>query len=152
MPPQPDCIFCQIAMGRATAQVVADVGDALAFTVLESAALAPGHVVVIPRRHCLGVQDADPTSRDAVGALCQRVTQGILRALPATGVNLLSACGPGSDQSVDHWHMHVVPRRAGDGIETWPESGSTAVGHRAAGELLEAELNNSTANGGGFTS
>ncbi|MBT2550593.1 HIT family protein [Arthrobacter sp. ISL-65] len=147
MPPQPDCIFCQIAMGNAPAQVVADIGEALAFTVPDAAALAPGHVLVIPRRHCLGIHDADSTSRDAVGALCQQVSQGMLRALPATGVNLLSACGPGSDQSVDHWHMHVVPRRAGDGIETWPEGGSTATGHYVAGKLLVAELNRTTASG-----
>lgn len=128
-------------MGTAPAQIVADAGEALAFTVLESAALAPGHVIVIPRRHCLGVHDAGSTSLDAVAALCQQVTQGIPRALPATGVNLLSACGPGSGQSVNHWHMHVVPRKAGDGVETWPESDSKVVGHHAAGERLEAELN-----------
>jgi histidine triad (HIT) family protein len=145
MPPPADCIFCEIAMGTEPAQIVADAGAALAFTVLESAALAPGHVVVVPRRHCLGVHDADSTSLDAVGALCQQVTQGILRALPATGVNLLSACGPGSGQSVDHWHMHVVPRKAGDGVETWPESDLKVVGHHAAGERLEAELNNISA-------
>jgi histidine triad (HIT) family protein len=110
-------------MGNAPAQVVADTGEALAFTVLDAAALAPGHVLVIPRRHC------------------------VLRALPANGVNLLSAFGPGSDQSVDHWHMHVVPRRAGDGIETWPESGSMATGQFVAAKLLEAELNKTTASG-----
>lgn len=140
MAPKTDCIFCEIALGNAPAQIVADVGEALAFTVLDSAALSPGHVVVIPRRHCLGIQDAEAASRDAVGMLCQEVTQGILRVLPATGVNLLSACGPGSDQSVDHWHMHVVPRKTGDGIETWPEQESTATGHYAAGKLLAAEL------------
>ncbi|MFC7848657.1 HIT family protein [Arthrobacter sp. NPDC057388] len=130
-----------MARGSATAQVVADTGEALAFTVLDSAALASGHVVVIPRRHCVGVHDADSTSLNAVAVLCQQVAQGILRALPATGVNLLSACGPGSDQSVDHWHMHVVPRKSGDGIETWPESESTVVRHCAAGKLLATELN-----------
>jgi histidine triad (HIT) family protein len=139
-------------MGNVPAQVVADIGEALAFTVLDGAALAPGHVLVIPRRHCLGINDADSTSRDAVGALCQQVSQGMLRALSATGVNLLSACGPGSDQSVDHWHMHVVPRRVGDGIETWPESGSTVTGHNVAGELLVAELNKTAGSGDQQTS
>ncbi|WP_406409226.1 HIT family protein [Streptomyces sp. NBC_01643] len=41
-------------------------------------------------------------------------------ALKAGGVNILSASGPGSEQSVPHLHFHVVPRWADDGFSTWP--------------------------------
>lgn len=41
-------------------------------------------------------------------------------ALGATGVNLLNASGPASGQSVDHLHVHVVPRWPDDGAAMWP--------------------------------
>lgn len=36
------------------------------------------------------------------------------------GVNLLHASGESADQSVPHFHMHIIPRKAKDGIEAWP--------------------------------
>lgn len=45
----------------------------------------------------------------------------------APGVNLLSASGPHSDQSVPHLHVHVIPRWEGDGLDTWPSTISRHV-------------------------
>jgi len=50
-------------------------------------------------------------------------------ALDASGVNILNASGPGSEQSVPHLHFHVVPRWLDDGFSTWPTGRSE---HRLA--------------------
>ncbi|MFE7778158.1 HIT family protein [Streptomyces sp. NPDC057445] len=52
-------------------------------------------------------------------------------ALAAGGVNVLSAGGPGSEQSVPHLHFHVVPRWSDDGFSTWPSQQSQ---HEIAGD------------------
>lgn len=57
-------------------------------------------------------------------SLVQKISVAMRKALGATGVNLLSASGPGSEQSVSHLHFHVVPRWEGDGFTTWPSQRS----------------------------
>ncbi|WSY87137.1 HIT domain-containing protein (plasmid) [Streptomyces sp. NBC_00876] len=46
-------------------------------------------------------------------------------------MNILSASGPGSEQSVPHLHFHVVPRWTDDGFSTWPTAQSR---HKFAGD------------------
>lgn len=59
--------------------------------------------------HAVGVQDVTPSGTVETALLAQRVAQHITEAIGATGVNVLNASGPHSDQSVDHLHFHVVP-------------------------------------------
>lgn len=37
----------------------------------------------------------------------------------ATGINLLHAAGKDAQQSVFHFHFHLIPRHAGDGMDWW---------------------------------
>lgn len=136
--PDSACVFCGIVRGDVPAHVVSENELALAFLTLHDSALAPGHCLVIPKVHCVGVQDADSDARHAVIDLCHDLAQSVTASDAGSGTNLLSACGPGSDQSVPHWHMHVVPRRAGDGITTWPEHDSavTEQAHVEAGQRV----------------
>jgi len=36
-------------------------------------------------------------------------------------VNLLNASGESAGQSVQHFHIHIIPRKHGDGIDGWPK-------------------------------
>jgi histidine triad (HIT) family protein len=57
--------------------------------------------------------------------------------LGAEGVNLLNACGRAAWQTVFHFHVHVIPRYAGDPLRLpWvPEQGEREQIARAAQEL-----------------
>jgi histidine triad (HIT) family protein len=37
----------------------------------------------------------------------------------ATGINLLHATGKDAQQSIFHFHLHVVPRYPQDGLDLW---------------------------------
>jgi histidine triad (HIT) family protein len=118
------CVFCQLLTDSPPVSWVAREVGAVAFLPLPKSALAPGHTLVAPTVHAVGIQDVETDSLRSTMSLAQRVSVAMRVALGATGVNVLNASGPGSEQSVPHLHFHVVPRWEGDGFSTWPQGRS----------------------------
>ncbi|WP_184933108.1 HIT family protein [Streptomyces nymphaeiformis] len=122
------CIFCRL-IREDRAHWVARGPRACAFTPLNP--LAPGHTLVVPTSHFADLFDTPGEVLAETTALVQRLAKAMRSGLNASGVNVLSASGPGSEQSVPHLHFHVVPRWPEDGISTWPAGQSQ---HRFAGD------------------
>lgn len=120
------CVFCEL-LATGAVRWIAREPDAVAFLPLPETALAPGHTLVAPRRHCVGVLDADAETLTATTRLVQRVGRAMTRGLGSTGVVVLNASGPHSGQSVPHLHFHVVPRWPGDSATLWPADRSDHV-------------------------
>lgn len=135
----PACVFCAL-LDSGEARWVVQRDDAVAFLPLDRDALGPGHVLVVPREHSVGVLDARPSALAATTALVQEVAQAAVRALGASGVVVLNASGPHSGQSVDHLHFHVVPCWPDDGADFWPTGRSSrpaiADAHVRIGQVL----------------
>jgi len=112
------CIFCEIVAGARTAEVVWDDDVAVAF--LDRSPLFRGHTLVVPRRHVVTLADLSP---DEVGPFFLRV-QVIARHMPEAldAAGTFVANNNVVSQSVAHLHVHVVPRRRGDGLRGffWP--------------------------------
>ena len=106
------CAFCAIASGEGEAQIVHQGGSALAF--LDRAPLFHGHVLVAPRAHVPTLDDVPDDLVAPVFALVRRVSRAQQRALGADGTYV--AVNTRVSQSVPHLHVHVVPRRQGDGL------------------------------------
>ncbi|MGW2479598.1 HIT family protein [Streptomyces sp. NPDC001571] len=123
-----DCTFCGL-IREGTASWVHRGPVACAFAPLNP--LAPGHTLVVPTSHYADVFESPPEVLAGTTALVQRVAEAARTALNASGVNVLSASGPGSEQSVPHLHFHVVTRWLDDGISTWPTGRSA---HRVTGD------------------
>lgn len=126
------CIFCRIVQGVAPATVVYEDASTLSFLPLPEGRLADGHLLVIPRRHVADVFEASPSDLSAVAVTVQRVSRALRQGIGASGVNVLNASGPHSDQSVFHL-LHVVPRWHDDDLRTWPEGHSA---HRVADDYV----------------
>lgn len=99
------CVFCDIIAGRSPATVVADWPDALAITPRHP--VTPGHILVLPRRHVTDVAE-DP----AVSAATMRRAA----ELAQPPLNVITSAGEDATQTVFHLHIHLVPRRPGDGL------------------------------------
>lgn len=113
------CVFCSLLRDEEPATWLYRGDHASALLPLPSGRLAPGHTLVIPAEHVVGVQDASAEALQQTILLVQRVARSLADALAAPGVNVLNASGPHTGQSVDHLHFHVVPRWEGDGLDTW---------------------------------
>src|ERR1019366_6933420 len=108
----PDCIFCKIVAGDLPATVVESDERALAFLDINPA--TRGHPLVIPRAHSQDIHDVGAEDLAACVALAQRIAGRARGRLGAAGVNLLQSSGGAAWQTVFHFHIHVIPRYAGD--------------------------------------
>jgi histidine triad (HIT) family protein len=113
-----DCKFCAIASGRAPAHRVLQSDMCVAF--LDARPVFPGHVLVVPRVHRQTIADLTGPELTAVFGDAQRVCAAVERVLGADGTFV--AMNNRVSQSVPHAHVHVVPRRKGDGLRGffWP--------------------------------
>lgn len=114
-----DCIFCRLIAGNIPSAIVAEDAQTLAF--MDLGQVNPGHVLVALRRHAATLLDLTPDEAAAVMRTAHRVALAIRAAFDPPGLTLLQANGREGDQTVFHFHMHVVPRHADDGITlAWP--------------------------------
>ena len=134
------CAFCELLTTGEARWVVRE-PDVVAFAPLPADEFAPGHTLVVPRRHAVGLHDADERDVVAVAVLVRRVSRAMLSALGATGVVVLNASGPNSGQTVGHLHVHVVPRWDDDEATLpWLRQRATRTLPAPAQQLLAAEL------------
>ena len=69
---------------------------------------------MIPRAHVADIHEISPADLTACALLAQEVARRARERLAADGVNLLNSAGPAAWQTVFHFHIHVIPRYAGD--------------------------------------
>ena len=112
--PQQNCVFCKIVDGKIPASKVYEDDSVIAF--LDIMPAAKGHCLIVPKKH---FEDAASTPKDTLTAMMEtakRVGKSQSQALGATGYNLLVNNGKDAGQVVFHTHLHVIPRRAHDGL------------------------------------
>ncbi|WP_432519151.1 HIT family protein [Kineococcus sp. SYSU DK006] len=110
------CIFCDIARHEAEASRAYE--DETVVASMDRYPVTPGHLLLVPRRHAVGMEDLD----DATGAHVWAAAHDLARALRRStlrpeGINLFLNDGEAAFQTIFHLHLHVLPRYTGDG---WP--------------------------------
>ena len=108
----PNCVFCKIVAGEIPSFRVLDTPEVLAF--LDVGPLAPGHTLLIPKRHYESILDVPTDALASLTAELPRLAGAILHATGATGLNVLQNTGRPAGQVVFHLHFHLIPRREGD--------------------------------------
>jgi histidine triad (HIT) family protein len=81
----------------------------------------PGNVLVVPNRHVENIFELDGQLAAAVHETARRIAAAMIEAYPCEGITTRQNNGPGADQEIWHYHLHVFPRHQGDGF-----SGSSA--------------------------
>lgn len=112
------CIFCEIVAGRSPASIICENDYVMAITPREIE--APGHTLLIPKRHSANLLDIHPDDLNHLLQFTKRLAHYLSQAKEADGFNLLHASGEAAQQSVGHFHMHLIPPQTNDGLNTLP--------------------------------
>lgn len=111
----PRCTFCDLIHGAAEVSICYEDADAFAFMDIQP--VNNGHVLVIPRDHYESLLDVPPQ----IGMHLFQVTMRLANAVRAvTGnddMNIVVNSGAAAGQDEPHYHVHIIPRRAGDGFD-----------------------------------
>lgn len=102
------CIFCEIVAGNSPATVLWHNNFSMIIEPLNP--VTKGHVIAIPYTHVANFSDEWITSAEVMEAVFQ-YTRNL-----GTDYNIITSSGVFATQTVHHLHIHVVPRRPGDGL------------------------------------
>ncbi|WP_448071118.1 HIT family protein [Georgenia yuyongxinii] len=114
------CEFCEI-VDRDDPDVREVYRDefVVAFFPLEPAVL--GHVLIVPRRHVPDIWGLDPDEAAQISRAALLLADAIREAMRPEGLNVIQSNGEAATQTVQHLHVHLVPRRTGDAMgPIWP--------------------------------
>ena len=105
-------VFAKILRGDAPTVTVYEDGDVLAF--MDLFPQSEGHVLVISKGSTArNIVEVDATTlKQLIGAV-QKITTAICAALQPDGVVVAQLNGQAAGQTVDHFHIHIIPRWAG---------------------------------------
>ncbi len=115
-----DCIFCKIIKGEIPSKKVYEDDQVYAFHDINP--VAPVHVLIIPKKHILGIQEISEEDRSLVGHMflvARRIAQDLGLAPDEAlsgGYRLVFNVGKDAGQSVFHLHLHLIGGRS----MSWP--------------------------------
>ncbi len=106
------CIFCKVLSGEIPAQKVYEDAYVLAFLDINPA--SRGHTLVVSKEHYELLTQMPEREYLSFMQSVQKVAKGLMKYTDA--VNILQNNGKDAGQLVPHVHMHIIPRRPGDGL------------------------------------
>lgn len=112
------CVFCKIVNGEVPSLKVYEDEHTLVF--MDIARDVDGHMCAIPKKHVKNILDCDAEALNRLMETVKLVSNHCVDNCGYDGVNLLNASDESAGQSVPHFHIHIIPRKNGDGLDTWP--------------------------------
>lgn len=107
-----DCIFCRIVKREIPAEIIYE--DEMIISFLDIEPINEGHILIIPKKHYLDLDEIDEDTAVQIMKFAGRITSVLKRINKPDGYSIMQNGGYFND--VGHYHMHVFPRYKGDGF------------------------------------
>lgn len=101
-----DCIFCKIQQGEIPAEIVYEDEHCLAFRDIQPK--APIHLLVIPRKHVVNLDDLDDSDRGLISHMMLTIPKIARQQGLTEGYRTVTNNGKGGGQEVFHLHFHIL--------------------------------------------
>ena len=106
-------MFCDIIAKKAPAHIVYEDDDLIAF--LDKHPVADGHTLVLTKRHYERLGEIPRAEAVKLFSKVQELNETIMKKMSAQGAHISVNDGKAAHQLVPHIHVHIIPRKAGDG-------------------------------------
>ena len=133
------CIFCQIVAGKVPAKKVYD--DPLSIAILDINPAVRGHLLIIPKEHYAIMPQVPEKEISQLFVVAKYLSQVLLKTLKATGTNVFVANGLAAGQKSQHFMVHLIPRKEGDGVMSWDEKLLDPAIRSKVQQLVEGRFN-----------
>lgn len=107
------CLFCKIINKEIPADIIYEDGEVVA--VLDIQPRAPGHAMVLPKIHVENISELPEKNIGSVFAAVKKTVGLLEKSLKPDGFTIGINHGRVSGQTIEHLHIHIIPRWQGDG-------------------------------------
>ncbi|MBQ8412091.1 MAG: HIT family protein [Lachnospiraceae bacterium] len=109
-----DCIFCKIGKGEIPSATIFE--NSQFKVILDVAPANKGHVLIITKEHFDNIFDMDAETAGKLFSLATVVARAVKEETGCEGMNVLQNNGAVAGQTVNHFHLHLIPRYSDDKV------------------------------------
>ena len=109
-----ECIFCQIIHKTASASIVYEDEQVVAF--LSNRPVNEGHTLVVPKKHYENIYEISEDEAAFLFKVTKRVAHAVRDAVDADGIRIVQNNVWAAGQVVFHLHLHVIPMMPTEGF------------------------------------
>ena len=115
--PQPSshCTFCDLIRGSAEVSICHEDAESIAFMDIQP--VNAGHVLVVPREHYESLLDVPPEIGLHLFRVTMKLAGAVRKVTNCEDMNIVVNSGAAAGQDEPHYHVHIIPRRHGDGFD-----------------------------------
>lgn len=130
------CLFCKIINNEIPSYKIYEDDNFLAF--LDISQATTGHTLIVPKKHYANIFELSDESAKEILLVVKKVSLLLKEKLGINDVNIINNSGKLAGQTVDHFHIHIVPRYPNDDLQI------LSVNHSPSNEELSALCNKIT--------
>ncbi len=108
-----NCIFCKLANGEFPTNSIYE--DENFNVILDNGPATKGHCLILPKEHYANLFELPEDTAAEAMKLAKKLAAKLKDKLSADGVNLVQNNGAAAGQTVEHFHLHIIPRYENDG-------------------------------------
>lgn len=133
------CIFCQIISGKVPSKKIYE--DEFCLVILDINPAAKGHLLLLPKKHYAIMPQISEKETKHLFLVSKALSQVLLKSLNVDGTTIFAANGLAAGQRAQHFILHLIPRKSGDGVLDLPEKLLTEEIIEKVKGAVESKLN-----------
>ena len=134
-----NCIFCKIANGDIPSWTIYE--NEKFRVILDNGPATDGHALVLPKEHFANLFEIPQDWAAEAMETAKTVAEMLKDKLGADGLNVVQNNGAAAGQTVNHFHLHLVPRNTDDGVNmSWKTMETEASEQQALAKSIKSRI------------